>query len=101
MKDKCLLAFTILLGIGSYPGCPHGIIRKQNYNCIISWDGLKSLLLKCLSSLKPVAFPVTQTRMIWGGQGKIRTPARENRGLEEIETAAAALFLLTADKINK
>jgi len=48
-----------------------------------------------------VAFPATQTKIIWGGQGKIRTPDRENRDLEkEIETAAVALFLLTADKIN-
>lgn len=68
----------------------------------MSWDRLKSLLLKCLSPSKPAAFPATQTRLVWGGQGKIRTPDRENRGLEkEIETAAAALFLLTADKINK
>lgn len=92
----------MLLGIGSYLDCPHGIMRKQNYNCIVSWDGLKSPVLKCLSSLKPAAFPVTQTRMICGGQGKIRTPDRENRGLaKEVETAAAAVFLLTADKINK
>lgn len=67
----------------------------------MSWDRFKSLLLKCLSPSKPVAFPDTQTRLVWGGQGKIRTPDRENRGLEEIETAAAVRFLLTADKINK
>lgn len=52
--------------------------------------------------IKASGIPATQTGMIWGGQGKIRTPDREKRALEkEIETAAAALFSLTADKINK
>lgn len=62
---------------------------------------LKSLLLKWLSSLKLGALPAMQTRIIWGGQGKIRTPDRESRGLEKETETAAALILFTADQRRK